>query len=62
MHPEAEVVQQRMRELMDEALPVRKKVFKELMLEYHPDKNKDAHATEVFQLINNARGWFLSAA
>lgn len=57
--PEAKAVEKRMRAQMNEPLAIRKKVLKDLMLEYHPDKNSDEHAKEVFQFINGARGWFL---
>jgi len=51
-----------MRAQMNEPLAIRKKVLKDLMLEYHPDKNSGEHAKEVFQFINGARGWFLHDA
>lgn len=57
--PEVRAVLRKMREAMDQPMAVRKKLYKELMLENHPDKNNGARATEVFQAINNARGWFL---
>lgn len=57
--PEVQAVQKRMRGMMDEPLAVRKKTLKDLMLEFHPDKNSEAHAKEVFQYVNNAKGWFL---
>jgi hypothetical protein len=57
--PELKAVEKQMRASMGDPIAVRKKLFKELMLEYHPDKNHQAHAKEVFQFINNSRGWFL---
>jgi len=59
---EAKAVEKRMRAQMNEPLAIRKKVLKDLMLEYHPDKNSGEHAKEVFQFINGARGWFLHDA
>jgi len=55
-------VQRRMREMMDEPLDVRKQTFRELVLEYHPDKNANPDAKEVFQVVNEAKGWFLQSA
>lgn len=52
-------LERRLRELMGRPLAERKKFLRELMLEYHPDKNKDSSATEIFQFINSSRGWFL---
>lgn len=57
--PEMRAVEKRMRDMMDQPLQVRKKTYKELLVEYHPDKNSNSYATEVFQFINNQRGWFL---
>uniref|UniRef100_A0A7S4T7F7 SbsA Ig-like domain-containing protein n=1 Tax=Alexandrium monilatum TaxID=311494 RepID=A0A7S4T7F7_9DINO len=37
----------------------RKKTLRDLMLEYHPDKNDASHAKEIFQFINSSREWFL---
>jgi len=56
---EVRAVAKQMRDMMDQPLSVRKKAFKDLMLEFHPDKNSHPRAKEVFQLVNNARGWFL---
>lgn len=53
-------LERRLRDLMSKPLSERKKVLRELMLEYHPDKNSDPNATEIFQFINASRGWFLS--
>lgn len=52
-------VERRLHETMDEPIAARRKLFKELLVEYHPDKNSSAHAKEVFQYVNNARSWFL---
>lgn len=52
-------VHQKMRNMMDHPILVRRKTFKELLVEHHPDKNSSEHATEVFQAVNNARSWFL---
>lgn len=38
----------------------RKKNFRDLALEYHPDKNNDPDAKEIFVAINNSRSWFLT--
>jgi len=59
LHPKVREVEQQMRDLMHEPLLVRKKTFRDLALEYHPDKNGEAHATEVFQAVNDAKDWFL---
>lgn len=52
-------VERRMRELFDAPILERKRALRELMLEFHPDKNSDAHAKDVFQYINASRDWFL---
>lgn len=52
-------VEKRLRDLMDSPIDVRKKALKELMLEYHPDKNSDQHATQIFQFVNGSKEWFL---
>lgn len=57
--PEAKAVEARLRNSMSEPLAARKKILKELLVEYHPDKNDQAHAKEVFQFVNNAKAWFL---
>lgn len=57
--PEVKAVERRLHETMDEPIAARRKLFKELLVEYHPDKNSSAHAKEVFQYVNNARSWFL---
>jgi len=57
--PEALAVEQRLRGNMDMPLAARRKLIKELLLKYHPDKNSAAHAREVFQTVNSARAWFL---
>lgn len=53
------LVNQKLRDMMDSPFQVRKKTLKDLLVEHHPDKNSDEHATEVFQAVNNARTWFL---
>lgn len=60
--PEVKAVEKQMRDMMDQPLAARKKVLKDLMLEYHPDKNSQSHAKEVFQYVNNAKGWFLQGS
>jgi len=57
--PEVKAVEKQLRAMMDQPIDKRKKAFKELLVEYHPDKNPEAHAKDVFQYVNNARGWFL---
>eukprot|EP00930_Biecheleria_cincta_P061169 TRINITY_DN46729_c0_g1_i1.p1 TRINITY_DN46729_c0_g1~~TRINITY_DN46729_c0_g1_i1.p1 ORF type:complete len:412 (-),score=84.25 TRINITY_DN46729_c0_g1_i1:4-1239(-) len=42
-----------------EPLLVRKQMFKELLLEYHPDKNDSPDAKDLFHVVNTARPWFL---
>jgi len=53
-------VERKLRDMMHNPLPDRKKALRELMLEYHPDKNDSRHAKEVFQFINASRAWFLT--
>jgi len=62
LEPCAEVraVEKQLRSLMNEPLSVRKKALKDLLVEYHPDKNSQEKAKEVFQFVNNARSWFLA--
>lgn len=60
--PEVKAVEKRLHGLMDKPLADRKKVMKELMLEFHPDKNSAPHAKEVFQYVNNSKSWFLHEA
>lgn len=55
-------VQNQMREQMTEPLDVRKQFFRELLLEYHPDKNSNPYAKEVFQVVNDSKTWFLRSA
>lgn len=63
--PEAELrrkkleVERRMRAMMDAPVADRKKALRELMLEYHPDKNSEADAKDMFQFINASKDWFL---
>jgi len=57
--PEVKAIEKQLRAMMDKPIADRKKAFKELLVEYHPDKNSATHAKEVFQYVNNARGWFL---
>jgi len=57
--PEVKAVEKKLHDLMDEPIATRRKLFKELLVEYHPDKNSSSHAKEVFQYVNNARSWFL---
>jgi hypothetical protein len=52
-------IEKKLRSEMDADLADRKKVVKDLMLEYHPDKNSSQYAKEVFQYINASKGWFL---
>lgn len=57
--PEAKSVESKLRSTMGAPLEERKKVYKALLLEYHPDKNSDPAAKEVFQYVNGARDWYL---
>eukprot|EP00929_Paragymnodinium_shiwhaense_P006213 TRINITY_DN10920_c0_g1_i1.p1 TRINITY_DN10920_c0_g1~~TRINITY_DN10920_c0_g1_i1.p1 ORF type:complete len:458 (-),score=109.13 TRINITY_DN10920_c0_g1_i1:283-1656(-) len=57
---EAQSVYRRLRASMDQPQAARKKIHKDLMREYHPDKNSEPYAKEVFQMINKARDWFLA--
>mmetsp|Transcript_35669 Transcript_35669/g.81796 ORF Transcript_35669/g.81796 Transcript_35669/m.81796 type:complete len:605 (+) Transcript_35669:91-1905(+) len=59
LSPEVRAVEAKLRVLMDKPIAERKKVFKELLVEYHPDKNDSKNAKEVFQHVNNCRTWFL---
>eukprot|EP00928_Gymnodinium_smaydae_P030804 TRINITY_DN22796_c0_g1_i1.p1 TRINITY_DN22796_c0_g1~~TRINITY_DN22796_c0_g1_i1.p1 ORF type:complete len:956 (+),score=195.45 TRINITY_DN22796_c0_g1_i1:87-2954(+) len=52
-------VERRMRSQMDAPVEDRKRILRELMLQYHPDKNSAANAKEVFQFVNASRSWFL---
>lgn len=60
--PEVKAIERRLHGMMDKPLAERKKVMKELMLEFHPDKNSAEHAKEVFQYVNNSKSWFLHEA
>lgn len=60
--PEIRKVEKKLRDMMNEPFEVRKKLMKDLMLEYHPDKNSSDTAKEVFQFINSSKGWFLHDA
>mmetsp|Transcript_1027 Transcript_1027/g.1918 ORF Transcript_1027/g.1918 Transcript_1027/m.1918 type:complete len:120 (-) Transcript_1027:8-367(-) len=53
-------IEQRLRSFMSAPVPDRKKVLRDMMLEYHPDKNAHESATELFQFVNSAREWFLA--
>lgn len=57
--PEVKAVEKKLHDLMDAPIATRRKLFKELLVEFHPDKNSSSHAKEVFQYVNNARSWFL---
>merc|ERR1712046_500466 len=52
-------LEQRMRDMVQAPLCERKLLLRQLMLDFHPDKNCEHHATEVFQFINASRSWFL---
>jgi len=58
-NPHVKAVEQRMRNMLGLSSAERKKALRDLLVEFHPDKNNDAHAKEVFQYVNNARSWFL---
>lgn len=60
--PHVKAVHDKLRDMMDRPILERKKTFKDLLVENHPDKNSDEHAKEVFQAVNNARTWFLHEA
>jgi hypothetical protein len=53
-------LEQRLRNAMDAPLAERKRIMKELMFEYHPDKNHAPDAKEIFQFINASKSWFLT--
>jgi len=57
--PHVKAVHEKMRDMMDRPFLERKRTLKDLLVEHHPDKNPDEHATVVFQAVNNARTWFL---
>ncbi|CAJ1397063.1 unnamed protein product [Effrenium voratum] len=59
LSPEVRAVEKKLHDMMEEPIATRRKLFKELLVEYHPDKNSSPHAKEVFQYVNNARSWFL---
>ena len=48
-----------MRRLMEAPIADRKKALKDLLFEYHPDRNSTKYAKEVFQFVNAAKGRFL---
>lgn len=58
-HEPVREVEEKLRNMMDRPLLVRKQTFKDLLVQNHPDKNSSEHAKEVFQTVNNARDWFL---
>lgn len=37
----------------------KKKMMRELQLEYHPDKNDDPLAKTVFQFVQGAKPWYM---
>jgi len=41
-------------------LATRKQLFRELLLEFHPDRSSEAKSTETLQYINEAKTWFLT--
>ncbi|CAK0874303.1 unnamed protein product, partial [Prorocentrum cordatum] len=51
--PEAKAVESKLRNTMGAALEERKKVYKALLLEYHPDKNSDPGAKEAAAVFGN---------
>lgn len=53
----------RLRALRTEPLDARKSLFKALCLSCHPDKNLDhpEKAREVFQYLQEKKGWFLGS-
>jgi hypothetical protein len=53
-------IERRMRDAMDAPLADRKKLLKELMFEYHPDKNNAPDAKQIFQTINASKSWFIT--
>lgn len=55
-------VELQLRALMSAPMAERKQYLRDLMLAYHPDKNNDAIAKDVFQFINASRAWFLLGA
>jgi hypothetical protein len=59
LEPEVVAVKARLQSAMDEPVAIRKKLLKDLMLSYHPDKNSSTTAKTVFQYINNSKAWFL---
>jgi hypothetical protein len=52
-------IERRLRDAMDAPLVDRKKLMKELMFEYHPDKNQASDAKEIFQFVNSSKSWFI---
>lgn len=59
LSPKAASVLRQMQDGLREPLHVRKQTFRELLLEYHPDKNQSFDSKEVFQVVNASRVWFL---
>lgn len=52
-------LEERMRAGATETLDQRKKMIHGLMLQYHPDKNQEPWAAEVFRFVNGNKEWFL---
>jgi len=53
-------VVQKMRDLMSAPIAERKKIMRELLFEFHPDKSSNPYAKELCQVINEAKGWFIT--
>lgn len=51
-----------MKRVSKSSMEERKKYMKELMLQYHPDKNNAGHAKAVFQFVNAQKDWFMQGA
>ena len=47
---------------MQDPLASRKKLYRDLLREYHPDRNGEAHSVHVCHYLTSARGWFFAGA
>lgn len=58
-HPVLAELEEQLRACLHLPLEERKKIVRERMVEFHPDKNREDYAKEAFQFINSSRSWLL---